>query len=127
MDIALEHKFTQHQDLKQELLMTGEAELVEVLISALFALSLLLFCLQDSAEDAFWGVGKNGDGRNELGKALERLRAKLRSTEDSRPLQRPVILFYDQKNPWYCFANLSGHPVAYNGEMYPTSEHFPSL
>ncbi|KAJ7045058.1 hypothetical protein C8F04DRAFT_940868 [Mycena alexandri] len=100
MDIAVEHKFAQHDDLKEELLMTGDAELVE-----------------DSAEDAFWGIGNRGSGRNELGKALERLRTKIRSA------QRPVILFYDQRNPYYSFTNLSPHPVAFNGEMYPTSEH----
>ncbi|KAG5642903.1 hypothetical protein DXG03_001910 [Asterophora parasitica] len=61
MDITLEHKFTQHLDLKEELLATGDAELVE-----------------DSDKDAFWGVGADGKGRNELGKALERLREKLR-------------------------------------------------
>ncbi|KAJ7757552.1 hypothetical protein B0H16DRAFT_1537045 [Mycena metata] len=100
MDIAIEHKFTQHNDLKEELLMSADAELVE-----------------DSAEDAFWGIGKDGKGRNELGKALERLRTKLRSA------QRPVILFYEQRNPYYSFTNLSPHAVAFNGEMYPTSEH----
>jgi len=31
MDETLWHKFTQHLDLKEELLMTGDAELVEVL------------------------------------------------------------------------------------------------
>ncbi|KAG5653228.1 hypothetical protein H0H81_001611 [Sphagnurus paluster] len=61
MDTTLELKFTQHEDLKEELLATGDAELVE-----------------DSDKDAFWGVGADGKGRNELGKALERLRAKLR-------------------------------------------------
>jgi predicted NAD-dependent protein-ADP-ribosyltransferase YbiA (DUF1768 family) len=30
MDIALWHKFTQHKDLRTELLATGDAELVEV-------------------------------------------------------------------------------------------------
>ncbi|KAJ6541805.1 hypothetical protein B0H19DRAFT_1174732 [Mycena capillaripes] len=106
MEIALEHKFTQHQDLKQELLRTGDAELVE-----------------NSAEDPFWGVGKDGKGQNELGKALERLRAKIRSTEDTGKSKRAVISFYDHKNPYYCFTNLSAHPIAYNGEMYPTSDH----
>ncbi|KAI0090987.1 hypothetical protein BDY19DRAFT_886042 [Irpex rosettiformis] len=61
MDETLFHKFTQHNDLREELLATGDAELVE-----------------DSDKDAFWGVGVDGKGRNELGKALERLRAKLR-------------------------------------------------
>lgn len=61
MDEALWCKFTQHSDLKAELLSTGDAELVE-----------------DSDKDAFWGVGADRRGRNELGKALERLRAKLR-------------------------------------------------
>ncbi|ESK86720.1 hypothetical protein Moror_15210 [Moniliophthora roreri MCA 2997] len=61
MDVALYHKFTQHHDLKQELLATGDAELVE-----------------DSDKDAFWGIGQDRRGRNELGKALERLRSQLR-------------------------------------------------
>lgn len=31
MDEALWHKFTQHDDLKRELLATGDAELIEVM------------------------------------------------------------------------------------------------
>ncbi|KAH8832444.1 hypothetical protein DL96DRAFT_1667124 [Flagelloscypha sp. PMI_526] len=62
MDDVLWHKFTQHPSLRTELLSTGNAELVE-----------------DSDKDAFWGIGADGQGRNELGKALERLREKLRS------------------------------------------------
>ncbi|KAJ7767147.1 hypothetical protein B0H16DRAFT_1521029 [Mycena metata] len=61
MDLALWHKFTQHESLKKELLATEDAELVE-----------------DSDKDSFWGVGEDRRGRNELGKALERLRTKLR-------------------------------------------------
>jgi len=61
MDETLWYKFTQHSDLKHMLLATGDAELVE-----------------DSDKDAFWGVGADGRGSNELGKALERLRTKLR-------------------------------------------------
>ena len=30
MEIAVWHKFTQHRDLKEELLATGDAELIEV-------------------------------------------------------------------------------------------------
>jgi len=63
MDVAIWHKFTQHPDLRAELLATGNAELVE-----------------DSDQDSFWGVGGDRRGRNEMGKALERLREKLRLT-----------------------------------------------
>jgi len=55
-------KFTQHRNLMEELLSTGDAQLIE-----------------DSPVDSFWGVGRNGDGRNELGKALVRLRSLLRA------------------------------------------------
>lgn len=79
MDLALWHKFTQHQDLKNELLSTGDAELVEVGINMYSRIDLLT-CDQDSDKDAFWGVGPDGNGRNELGKALERLRIQLRNT-----------------------------------------------
>ncbi|KAJ6601215.1 hypothetical protein DFH09DRAFT_558811 [Mycena vulgaris] len=56
MNIVVWHEFTQHEDPKLELMGTGDAQLVE-----------------DSADGAFWGIGKDGQGRNELGKALERL------------------------------------------------------
>ncbi|KAI0047872.1 DUF1768-domain-containing protein, partial [Auriscalpium vulgare] len=59
MDGVLAAKFTQHGELRHLLLGTGTSELIE-----------------DSrvSDDAFWGVGPEGDGRNELGKALMRLR-----------------------------------------------------
>ncbi|KAJ7170841.1 swarming motility protein YbiA [Mycena crocata] len=62
MNIAFWHKFTQHEALKQELLGTGDAELIE-----------------NSAKDAFWCTSKDGQERNELGKALERLRTTLQT------------------------------------------------
>ncbi|KAK0205005.1 hypothetical protein DFS33DRAFT_1324655 [Desarmillaria ectypa] len=64
MEVALYLKFTQHSDLKREILATGDAELVE-----------------DSPKDAFWGVGLDGRGRNELGKALMRIRERIRQGE----------------------------------------------
>ncbi|GJE95790.1 NADAR family protein [Phanerochaete sordida] len=70
MDVVLERKFTQDARLKALLLDTGERELVE-----------------DSPVDSFWGCGADGHGRNELGKALVRLRDKLRRRE-SRSRQR---------------------------------------
>ncbi|KZT64791.1 DUF1768-domain-containing protein [Daedalea quercina L-15889] len=61
MDRILEAKFTQHSALRDLLLRTGNCELIE-----------------DSPVDSFWGWGHDHRGRNELGKALMRLRDKLR-------------------------------------------------
>ncbi|KAJ3888168.1 hypothetical protein GG344DRAFT_54217 [Lentinula edodes] len=61
MELTLYLKFTQHRQLREKLVSTGNAELVE-----------------NSDTDSFWGIGPDGRGRNELGKALERLRAYLR-------------------------------------------------
>lgn len=65
MEVALWAKFTQRLDLRALLLGTGERGLVE-----------------DSERDGFWGVGKNGKGRNELGRALEMVRGRLRREEE---------------------------------------------
>jgi hypothetical protein len=44
--------------------------------------------LQNSPTDAFWGSGPDGKGRNELGKALMRLRAALRDIEAQTLMQQ---------------------------------------
>lgn len=81
MDETLFHKFTQHADLLAELLATGDAELVEVsYINKNLILQTTDDAVQDSDKDAFWGVGADRRGRNELGKCLERLRANLRGS-----------------------------------------------
>jgi|SRR5580698_2097963 ribA/ribD-fused uncharacterized protein len=56
---ALEAKFTQHPKLKALLLSTGDAELVE-----------------HTRNDAYWGDGGDGTGKNRLGQLLMELRAK---------------------------------------------------
>jgi ribA/ribD-fused uncharacterized protein len=58
---ALGYKFTQHEDLKQLLLETGDAEIIE-----------------DSPTDYYWGCGKDGFGKNMLGKLLMLLRDELK-------------------------------------------------
>lgn len=60
-----------------ELLATGNAELIEV-TSAICHTHTNAKPMQNSDKDSFWGVGVDGRGQNHLGKALERLRDKLR-------------------------------------------------
>lgn len=60
-------KFTQNHDLREKLLATKDAELIE-----------------DSPIDWFWGCGKDGTGQNQLGEALMRVRNKLASHDYER-------------------------------------------
>ncbi|KAG8960084.1 hypothetical protein FRC03_007087 [Tulasnella sp. 419] len=60
MDEILYLKFSQHGDLRHELINTTPAELVFI-----------------SPADSFWGLGKHGAGQNELGKSLGRVRNQL--------------------------------------------------
>jgi ribA/ribD-fused uncharacterized protein len=53
-------KFLQHADLRAELMATGNEELIE-----------------DSPVDWYWGCGKDGTGKNMLGKTLMRVRKEL--------------------------------------------------
>lgn len=61
MERAIGQKFNTHLDIQQVLLDTGDAEIVE-----------------DSPVDYFWGCGRAGTGRNQLGRILMRVRANLR-------------------------------------------------
>jgi ribA/ribD-fused uncharacterized protein len=53
-------KFLQHKDLRDQLIATGDQELIE-----------------DSPIDWYWGCGKDGTGKNMLGKILMRVRIDL--------------------------------------------------
>jgi ribA/ribD-fused uncharacterized protein len=55
-------KFAQHLEIRQILLSTGEATLVE-----------------HTAKDAYWGDGGDGSGKNRLGEILMSVRDQLRS------------------------------------------------
>ncbi len=61
---ALAAKFTQHEDLRALLLSTGQVKLVE-----------------HTENDAFWGDGGDGSGKNMLGQLLMRLRDALRAAD----------------------------------------------
>ena len=54
-------KFATHQDARDVLLLTGDEELVE-----------------NAHNDAFWGCGPDGKGRNALGRILMQVRDELR-------------------------------------------------
>jgi N-glycosidase YbiA len=58
---AVRAKFTQHADLREILLGTGDAEIVE-----------------HTENDAYWGDGGDGTGQNRLGQILMKVREGLR-------------------------------------------------
>lgn len=57
-------KFKQHEELKELLISTEGAELIE-----------------HTENDHYWGDGGNGEGKNKLGKILMKVRDKLRKEE----------------------------------------------
>ena len=65
MEVALNAMFAQHHCLRQRLLRTGAANLVE-----------------RTKKDKYWGDGGNGRGLNRLGHLLMRVRAHLRAWDD---------------------------------------------
>ena len=62
---AVLSKFTQHDDLQEVLLSTGDAKLVE-----------------HTTNDSYWGDGGDGSGKNMLGRILMEVREKLREEQD---------------------------------------------
>ena len=65
MHEAVLAKFTQHADLREVLLATGDARIVE-----------------HTENDAYWGDGGDGSGKNKLGLILMRVREDLHSMRD---------------------------------------------
>ena len=65
MYTALHAKFTQHENLKEMLLKTGDAWLVE-----------------HTKNDRQWADGENGEGKNYLGKLLMQLREQIKSSSN---------------------------------------------
>jgi ribA/ribD-fused uncharacterized protein len=74
MHDAVMAKFTQHTELRELLLATGDAQIVE-----------------HTPNDDFWGDGGNGLGRNMLGRILMKVRAELGSKNDPSRLPSPSI------------------------------------
>jgi ribA/ribD-fused uncharacterized protein len=61
-------KMVQHEYVQKTLLKSGDMEIVET-----------------SPVDSFWGCGRDGQGRNELGKIWMRLRDRLRNADATAP------------------------------------------
>lgn len=57
---ALKAKFTQHPELAELLISTGSRNLIE-----------------KSPSDSYWGIGKDGQGKNRLGQLLMQIRAEI--------------------------------------------------
>ncbi|MBZ9696482.1 MULTISPECIES: NADAR family protein [unclassified Mesorhizobium] len=70
MRCVLQAKFTQHEDLRELLVSTGSARLIET-------------ATVDNEVNRLWGE-VNGQGRNMLGELLMELRAKLQSDDVSK-------------------------------------------
>jgi ribA/ribD-fused uncharacterized protein len=66
MHEAVRAKFAQHADLREVLLATGDATIVE-----------------HTENDRYWGDGGDGSGQNKLGRILMRVREELRRGEES--------------------------------------------
>jgi N-glycosidase YbiA len=64
---AVRAKFTQHQELRELLLTTGDAKLVE-----------------HTENDDYWGDGGDGSGKNMLGRILMEVREALRDEGESQ-------------------------------------------
>ena len=68
MERGLRLIFDQHLNLRQKLIETGERQLVE-----------------KATYDGYWGNGKDGNGKNMLGKILMKLRKEYRDLEATLP------------------------------------------
>ena len=68
MEECVRAKFLQHKDIRDQLMATGDEELVEDSVQN-----------SDPAHrDAFWGNGPDGTGKNMLGKILMKIREELK-------------------------------------------------
>ncbi|KAJ6513727.1 hypothetical protein C8R47DRAFT_1091704 [Mycena vitilis] len=112
IELAMWHKFLQYPELKMILLAPCDAELIY------------------STTGDFWGVGKDGNGRNEYGKMLERLRSIISAQDAATSISAPqppahqrIYVYPYRKDQYHGLSTRSPHPVEYNGKLYPTCEH----
>ena len=73
MHEAVLAKFTQHAEIREILLGSGETEIVE-----------------HTENDAYWGDGGDGSGKNKLGQILMRVRQESRAGRPRPPITDPA-------------------------------------
>ena len=100
-------KFDQHPTLRELLLDTKEAMIVE-----------------HTANDKFWADGGDGSGANMLGKILAETREKLAQKYNRNLFGRrgEVIKFYEKNARYYEFANFWEAPIQIDGKTWPMTE-----
>ena len=92
---SLHAKFKQHPGLRKELLLTGDAIIIE-----------------HTSNDSYWGDGGDGSGKNILGKLLVEVRAELKSINSDPDIILP---------PWLAFSEIDQHDMFWRmglGENY---------
>lgn len=95
MALALWAKFLQHPQLREELLSTGQAKIIE-----------------HTRNDAYWGDGGDGSGKNRLGTLLVEAREALRKINKDPKLTLP---------PWLAFPHIDSKDMFWRmgiGENY---------
>lgn len=106
---AVMAKFVQHEKLRDMLLSTGDAVIVE-----------------HTANDSYWGDGGDGSGKNMLGRILMDTRSILRGSQNADPLKNPKL------PPWEKYPGLASTDFKWamgEGESYliEWTEWFSSL
>lgn len=92
---ALQAKFKQHPSLRKELLLTGNAYIIE-----------------HTKNDSYWGDGGDGSGKNRLGGLLMKVRSDLKKINDDPETVLP---------PWIAFPKIDKYDVFWRmglGENY---------
>lgn len=101
---ALQAKFSQHKELHQLLMKTGDRELIE-----------------HSPYDSYWGDGGNGTGKNRLGELLMRLRSEMKAKSLVQPPSPPHSMYSEHQQPLVqessSWSSMTHRPMQHDGDL----------